>query len=277
MGEVVRVPVCPGRPRLLDGLDARFVEACIERQLDTSLQELQTHFLEATGVHASTTTIWRTLKRLGYTMKLITVPAIEQNEYERIRFKMHIGEHYEASQLVFVDESHFNWITLRRSYAWAPCGDRASCREFFVRGARYSILPALSLDGIVHTEVYNHVVTGDNFRLFIAGLLERMQPWPLPNSVIIMDNETIHKVEGIQEMVEECGMHLIYLPVYSPDLNPIEEAFSSIKAWLRANHDYVNGGLEGAGGDPYAVIWEAVHSVTPEGAYGWYQHAEYIA
>ena len=73
-------------------------------------------------------------------------------------------------------------------------------------------------------------------------------------------------------------MRLIYLPAYSPDLNPIEEAFSAIKAWLRANHDYALGEMGGPGCDPYALIREAVYgTVTPEKAYGWYQHSEYIA
>jgi hypothetical protein len=92
-----------------------------------------------------------------------------------------------------------------------------------------------------------------------------------------MDNAAIHKVEGIWEMIEERGSRLIYLSAYSPDLNPIEEAFSSIKAWLRANRTYVQGGIEGDGADPYAVISEAVHSITPEDAYGWYQHSKYLA
>jgi hypothetical protein len=142
---------------------------------------------------------------------------------------------------------------------------------------RYSILPALSLDSILHVEVFDHAITGADFRLFVAGLLDRMQPWPLPNSVLIMDNAAIHKVDGVREMIEERGVRLVYLPAYSPDLNPIEEAFSSIKAWLRANRDYVLGEVEGLGADPYGVIWEAVYSVMSEDALGWYQHSEYIA
>ena len=54
-------------------------------------------------------------------------------------------------------------------------------------------------------------------------------------------------------------------------------AFSSIKAWLRANRDYVLGEIEGDSVDPYRVIWEAIHSVTPDDAYSWFQHSEYIA
>ena len=63
-------------------------------------------------------------------------PAIEQNEEDRIAYKMHIGEHYQPSQLVFVDESSFNHMTIRRPFARSQQGDRAHCREFFIRGTR---------------------------------------------------------------------------------------------------------------------------------------------
>jgi transposase len=73
-------------------------------------------------------------------------------------------------------------------------------------------------------------------------------------------------------------MRLLYLPPYSPDLNPIKEAFSAIKAWMRANHDYISGEMEGPSFDPYTLIWKAVYGVvTPEKAYSWYKHSEYIA
>jgi len=72
-------------------------------------------------------------------------------------------------------------------------------------------------------------------------------------------------------------MRLIYLPTYSPDLNPAKEAFSAIKAWLRANRNYLTSEMEDSISDPYALIWEAVYStVTSEKAYGWYRHSEYI-
>ena len=87
IGDVVRIPMYPGRPRILDGLDARvrspflslhcltnfsqFLEGCIQRQPDMSLEELQTRLLEVTDIQVSTATIWRTLRRLGYTMKTV--------------------------------------------------------------------------------------------------------------------------------------------------------------------------------------------------------------
>lgn len=74
------------------------------------------------------------------------------------------------------------------------------------------------------------------------------------------------------------GMRLVFLPAYSPDLNPIEEAFSAIKAWVRNDWDYVDGELGGEGNsDPYKMLWDAIFSVTPAKARGWFQHSGYIA
>jgi hypothetical protein len=74
------------------------------------------------------------------------------------------------------------------------------------------------------------------------------------------------------------GMRLCYLPPYSPDYNPIEEAFSAIKYWIRANRDYARGELTGEPTcDPYTMLWEAVFStVTTEKAEGWYRDAGYV-
>jgi transposase len=200
---------------------------------------------------------------------------LERNEEDREDFKRNIAVHYRPEQLVFADESHFNRLTLRRPYAWAKRGDRASRHEFQFRGSKYSILPALSLDGILHLEVVENAVTGASFRRFVEGLLPRMNKWPLPNSVLVVDNASIHKVAGIRELVEGHGMRLMFLPSYSPDLNPIELTFSSIKAWLRANRERVNQEMEAENGTVYNALWQAVHSVTPEKARGWYKHCGY--
>jgi transposase len=154
-------------------------------------------------------------------------------------------------------------------------GECASRYKLFLRGTKYSMLPALSLDGILHLEVIKNAISGEDFCQFVEGLLPRMNKWPLPNSVLVVDNASIHKVAGIREMVEEHGARLLYLPAYSPDFNPIELAFSTIKAWLRANCDHVNQELESEHGVVYNVLWEAVHSVTTEQAKGWYKHCRY--
>jgi len=102
-----------------------------------------------------------------------------------------------------------------------------------------------------------------------------MNEWPLPNSVLVVDNASIHKGPRIREMVEERGARILYLPAYSPDFNPIELAFSAIKSWLRSNRDRVNQELVSEDGAVYDAFWEAVHSVTAEHAKGYFKHCGY--
>jgi hypothetical protein len=75
------------------------------------------------------------------------------------------------------------------------------------------------------------------------------------------------------------GMRLLYLPPYSPDFNPIEEAFSAIKAWIRANREYARGELSGeATCDPYQMIWDAVSlTVTVDKVEGWFHDCGYLS
>ena len=77
-------------------------------------------------------------------------------------------------------------------------------------------------------------------------------------------------------MVEDHSVRLLYLPAYSPDLNPIELAFLSIKVWLCAHRDCVNIELESDDGNIYNAFWEAVYSVTGEHARDWYKHCGYL-
>ena len=137
---------------------------------------------------------------------------------------MLVGEHFRPGHLVFADESHFNRFTLRRSYGWAPRGNRARRRDFFIRGQKYvwrlnirvprtqrQLPTAHNLSQIFYFAriiswwypALDHSFSGEEFRNFVEGLLDQMQPWPLPNSVLVLDNASIHKIPGIREMVEE--------------------------------------------------------------------------
>ena len=76
-------------------------------------------------------------------------------------------------------------------------------------------------------------------------------------------------------MVEEHGSRHLYLPTYSPDYNPIENTFSSIKSWLRSNRDRVNLELDSVDGTVYDIFWEAIHSITADDSKGWFKHCGY--
>ncbi|CAE6447700.1 unnamed protein product [Rhizoctonia solani] len=201
-GDVVRIPVMGGRPRDLTSLQVAFLEGCVLRQPDIMIFELQELLFRVYSVQTSTTTIVRSLHRRGLTYKKISRHAMQRDEADRTQFQFIVGMFYRADQFVCVDESACDRRTTRRRYAWSYVGSRALVRDSFSRGGKYSIAPALSLDGILHCVIHEGSFTSARFNDFIAGLLHEMNPFPGKNSVILMDNASIHKSAELREMVE---------------------------------------------------------------------------
>jgi len=275
-GDVITCNLPVGRKRKLGATDVQFLLDSVARTPDTELEELSTALREDCGIMVSAPTIYRELARHGLTRKKITKPALERDEELRTRFRLRMLE-YAPEDLVFVDESACNRHTFVRKYGRALCGARAQRHDFFVKGTKYSILPALSLDGILHTSILEGSHNGDTFLDFIDGLLDRMNPYPNPKSVIVLDNASIHHGEDAVEMVEDRGMRIEFLPPYSPDLNPIEEAFSSMKAWIRHNRNTAQADFMSEDGfSAQVVLWDAIHSITAEKVQGWFKHSGYI-
>ena len=159
---------------------------------------------------------------------------------------------------------------------------------------RYSVLPAMSLDGILGVDIVEGSFDTVRFARFIDGLLDQMSPYPGPNSVIVMDNCSIHKHPLIVEMIEERyvakasstmtavdnnfrGMRCEFLPPYSPDYNPIELAFSAIKSHIKRNGEVIRIASDNIDNlDVFLLLHEAVWSVTPLDAKGWFYYCGYM-
>jgi hypothetical protein len=201
----------------------QYLESLIERTPDLYLHELKADLEENRGVSVDTSTVYRTLRRRGFTLKKNNFVASERVEEDRARYQIEVAENYHPEQLVFVDECAVNRLTARRPRGWAPDGCRSRRRDFFIRGTRYfyilgtqcspshtrsywiyrySILPALSLDGILHLAVEDRPYTAELFNSFVDGLLDNMNQFPGPNSVIVMDNASIHKSWELRDMIE---------------------------------------------------------------------------
>lgn len=105
---------------------------------------------------------------------------------------------------------------------------------------------ALRLTGMTAPMVLDGAMNGDAFRAYVEHVLA---PTLSPGNIVIMDNLSAHKAEGIREAIEATGATLRYLPPYSPDFNPIENAFSKLKALLRARAERTIAALWAAVGD----------------------------
>ena len=124
------------------------------------------------------------------------------------------------------------------------------------------LIAALTPQGLGASLRVNGAVNGD---VFAAYLDQVHDPTLLPGDVAVLDNLSVHKVEGLDEPVKKYGVRLLYLAPYSPDFNPIELAFSKLKTWLRTAQVRTRDLLEEA-------ILAAAEWITEQDAKDWFDH-----
>lgn len=134
-----------------------------------------------------------------------------------------------AGRLVFLDETSVNTKQVRL-YGRAPGGAR--CHDQCPHGHWHSntFLAALRHDRVTAPILFDGPIDGETF---LAYVREQLAPTLNAGDIVVCDNLSSHKVAGVREAIETVGAHILYLPPYSPDLNPIEQLFSKLKADLR--------------------------------------------
>jgi transposase len=133
-------------------------------------------------------------------------------------------------RIVALDET---WAStnMTRSYGRCPKGERLIMKTPHGHWKTTTFVGGLRVDGMVAPLVVDGPITAD---VFVAYVEQHLAPSLRPGDVVIMDNLSSHKRVAVRQAIEKAGASLRYLPPYSPDLNPIENAFSKIKSRLRA-------------------------------------------
>lgn len=134
-----------------------------------------------------------------------------------------------VSQLVFLDETGTS-TNMARRFGRALKGERCIAAVPHGHWQTTTFIAGLRHDKITAPMVLDGPMTGEAFQLYIRNFL---CPTLKPGDIVIADNLSSHKVSGIRSAIEAVGARLVYLPPYSPDLNPIEKCFSKLKALLR--------------------------------------------
>jgi len=158
-----------------------------------------------------------------------SVGASERDEFLRAAWRALVAGEIYAERLVFVDEMGSN-ISLAPVYAWSRRGERAFASVPRNWGKNVTLLASMSLEGMGPCLAVEGSTTREVFEAYLEHVLA---PSLKPGQVVVMDNLTAHKGERVKELIEGRGCELIYLPPYSPDFNPIEEAFAKLKTLLR--------------------------------------------
>ena len=196
-----------------------------------------------------------------------TVYAAEQNrddvKQKRKEWLM-FQKTVDFDKLIFLDESSIN-TGMTRIYGRSAKNRRVYDAVPDVRFHRTTILSSVRLDGTIVPCVFDDSLTGDIFREYIKCFL---LPTLKTGDIVVMDNLSSHKVNGIVEAIESVGASVRFLPPYSPDLNPIELMWSKIKAVLRKLKIRAKELLNDA-------IANAIDAISSVDIQGWFQHDDY--
>jgi len=190
--------------------------------------------------------------------------ASERDEWLRAAWRALVAEGLEAERLVFVDEMGTT-TSLTPLYAWSRRGERALASVPHNWGANVTLLASMSLRGMGPCLAVEGSTTTAVFEAYLEQVLS---PSLGPGQVVVMDNLSSHKGSRVRELIEERGCELLYLPPYSPDLNPIEEAFAKLKALLRRAGARTREAL-------IEAIGRALEALTASDARGFFEHRSY--
>jgi len=137
---------------------------------------------------------------------------------------------HDAEQYVFLDECGVTTDLLRR-YGRSPRGTRLHDHMPCGHWETQTVIAALRPDAVTAPAVFDGPIDKASFRAYVEQVLA---PSLRPGDVVVMDNLAVHKQPAVRAAIEQVGARVRFLPPYSPDLNPIEQAFAKLKAFLRA-------------------------------------------
>jgi transposase len=192
------------------------------------------------------------------------VGASERDEFLRAAWRVVVSGRLDARRFVFVDECSTN-TSLSPIYGWSRRGQRVCFEVPRNWGANVTLLSSMTLEGMGPSLAVEGPTTREVFEAYVGKVLA---PELSVGQIVVMDNLSSHMGHRVRELIEARGCELTYLPPYSPDLNPIEEAFSKLKALLRRAGARTREALIEAMG-------RALEAVTASDARGFFEHRSY--
>jgi transposase len=216
---------------------------------------------------ASRVTVWRALRRLRISRKKKSTRAAEQGRPDVAEARRQWPQQLagiKPEDLVFLDETGAN-TAMRRTHGYAPIGERVVSQVPLAGWQAVTFVGALTAGGLVAPWALEGAMNGEWFLAYVEQVLV---PALRPGMVVVMDNLPCHKVAGVREAIEAAECQLLYLPAYSPDLNPIESAYSKRKRALR---DWAARTVEGV----YEGLRRVITRFSPAECLNYFRHRGY--
>ncbi len=230
------------------------------------LREIQKELVDLLEIEIDTSTVCRFLHDSGCTHQKLCLVASQRDTVLRQKYILEVSV-YKPEMFIFLDETGADNRDIVRRYGYSLRGMPLKKQTPLVRGERSSAVAIMSTCGILDVCITKGTTNGDTFCNFIQRhLLPFLEPFN-GHSVVVMDNCSIHHVQEIAEVIEEVGALLHFLPPYSPDLNPIELAFSKVKSGIKDSESSL------PNSDTDTMILAAFASITRQDCQNWIAHS----
>lgn len=228
------------------------------------LREMQTILWQKRMIWKSTSTICRQLKTIKLNRKKIQEHAIERFTDEslekRLNYLAAIAT-IPVEKLYFLDETGVDLQTIKRRYGRAKVGQAATTIRKYVRTKRLNLLSCIGWKGVVGFRIIEDSTSSIDFNSFVTELLSAIPE----GSTLVLDNASFHQSTALQATVELNGLDFVFLPPYSPDLNPIELSYGWLKTNLKSDLD-----MNWRRFDMAASMACIYSSITPELTQQWF-------
>lgn len=215
------------------------IEKIVEENPCITLKMIQSKISNAEQIQLCLASISNALKQLKITLKCASMEVDRRNSIKTLEERKSYALHYsinapeEREMNIFIDESGFNYH-LRRTMARSKINTPAKVILPTVRGRNISLIAAINIEGVIfHQIITQSNVNSKIFCDFLHELINKLKDKNFMKVWLILDNARIHKTQEVKDLVNNTCHELVFLPSYSPMMNPIEEMFSKVKLSAR--------------------------------------------
>jgi transposase len=253
------------RPHLITPEGELYLGVLLSKEVDLTLSELCNRYEQAFDVRVSIGTMYNTLERMNITRKKKTfsdpkkdsdAAKAEKENYEKQVDTIELGKR------LYLDETGGS-LNMAPLYGRSQQGERVYDKKPTYPGTSVSTVAILSEEGIKARHSYTGSLTA---KLFVLYLETSVLPILEDGQTLIMDRHPVHRAKIVQSYLKENNIKFLYLPAYSPELNPIEEAFSKIKQYIKKQKARTVDGL-------LNVLKKAFDIITINDVKGYFNHA----
>ncbi len=242
-----------------------YLGVLLSQENDLTLAELCDRYEQASGVRVSIGTMYNTLKHLNITRKKKTFSDPKKNsdaaQVDKENYDVQL-ETIESEQRFYLDETG-SCLNMSPLYGRSREGERAYDQKPTYPSSTVSTVAILSEDGMKAEYTYPGSLNAKRFILYLDTFVLPIFTY---GQTLIMDRHSVHRAKTVQKYLKKSNIKFLYLPAYSPELNPIEEAFSKIKQYIKKQKARTINEL-------LIVLKNAFETITKNDVQGYFYHA----